>query len=121
MKYDAITLDTNIFTNNGYALEHGLLGQLTQFKQGSVKFILSEVIMREIFRHINEENIKIRTNLDKAINRAKKKRLLTETTAEQLNKLTQDEQEPKIFTKTRLKTFEENTGLEIIKASHAEI
>lgn len=121
MKYDAITLDTVIFTNNGYALEHGLLAQLTQFKQGSVKFILSEIVAREIWRHITEENKEIRTNLDKAINRAKNKRLLIKETADQLLKLTQAESTPEMVTKKRFESFKKDTGLEIIEAQRTEI
>lgn len=121
MKYDAITLDTNIFTNNGYALEHGLLKQLEQFGKGSIKFILSEIVVREVLRHITEENIEIRNNLDKAINRAKGKKLLADTTAEQLVKLTQSEPSPEKIAQDRLVVFQKNTGLEIIKADSTEI
>lgn len=121
MKYDAITLDTNIFTNNGYALEHGLLKQLEQFKQGSVKFILSEIVFREVLRHITTENKTIRANLDTAINRAKSKKLLRKTIAEQFVALIQNELSPEILAKERLETFQKNTGFETIKADSAEI
>ncbi|MBL1146180.1 MAG: hypothetical protein D8M28_00600 [Proteobacteria bacterium] len=121
MKYDAVTLDTNIFTNNGYALEHGLLNQLEQFKKGSVKFILSEIVVKEVLRHITAENVEIRTNLDKAINRARGKRLLTEKTAEKLIKLTEDEPSPKVLAQNRLDAFQKNTGCAVIKADSAEI
>lgn len=121
MKYDALTLDTNIFTNNGYALEHGLLKQLEQFKKGSVKLLLSEIVIREVLRHVIEENKEIRTNLDKAINRANNKKLLKKETSEQLEKLIQAEPSPEKLAKDRLKEFQKNTGLEIIKADSAEI
>lgn len=121
MKYDALTLDTNIFTNNGYALEHGLLKQLEQFKQGSVKFILSEIVVREVLRHITAENKEIRTNLDKAINRARGKKLLTEDTAEKLKKLTDKESTPDKLAQDRLKTFQDNTGFDVVRANSTEI
>ncbi|HRK98445.1 MAG TPA: PIN domain-containing protein [Alphaproteobacteria bacterium] len=121
MKYDAITLDTNIFTNNGYALEHGLLKQLEQFKQGSVKFVLSEIVVREVFRHLEKENTEIRSNLDKAINRAKNKKLLAEKTADKLLKLTEGEPTPKKLALERINTFRKNTGFQAIKADGADI
>lgn len=121
MKYDAITLDTNIFTKNHYALEHGLLKQLEQFKIGSVKFILSEIVIKEILRHLIEENKEIRTNLDKAINRANNKKLLKKETSTQLEKLIQAEPSPEKLAKDRLQQFQNNTGFEIIKADSAEI
>jgi hypothetical protein len=54
MKYDAITVDTNIFSQNGYHLEGGLLAQLHQFKYGAKHFVISEVVLKEIMRHMKE-------------------------------------------------------------------
>jgi hypothetical protein len=48
MSYDVVTLDTNIFANNHYDLERGLLAQLSQFKEGSARFVLSEVVLSEV-------------------------------------------------------------------------
>ena len=53
MEYDAITLDANIFIRNALNLEGGMLQQLHQFKRGSVQFILSEIIIRELVKHLN--------------------------------------------------------------------
>lgn len=55
MKYDAITLDTNIFDENSLSLEGGMLQQLQQFKGGLAHFVLSEIVVREIHRHLTEE------------------------------------------------------------------
>lgn len=121
MKYDALTLDTNIFTNNGYALEHGLLKQLEQFKKGSIKFILSEIIVREISRHITRDNVEIRTKLDKAVNRAKSKKLLAKDKADEITKLLSNEDTPEKLAQDRMNAFQKNTGFEVIKANSADI
>jgi hypothetical protein len=55
MEYDAITIDTNIFTQNGYFLEGGILGQMSQFKEGAATFVLSEIVIREIHRHLKTQ------------------------------------------------------------------
>ena len=52
MKYDVITIDTNIFRENGYKFSSGILGQLTQFKNGTSEFVLSEVVLSEIKTHL---------------------------------------------------------------------
>ena len=56
MQYDVITLDTNIFSRNGYYLEGGMLGQLSQFKEGSAKLVVSEIVLRELHSHLNRDS-----------------------------------------------------------------
>lgn len=52
MPYDAITIDTGTVDRNHLKLETGLLGQLVQFKDSPTTFILSDVVIREIERHL---------------------------------------------------------------------
>lgn len=52
MAYDAITIDSNSFIHAGIAFETGLLGQLKQFKDGPVDLILSEIVVREVLKHL---------------------------------------------------------------------
>ena len=55
MDYDAVTLDTNIFDENRLNLEGGMLQQLSQFKQGLTQFVLSEIVIGEIHRHLTDQ------------------------------------------------------------------
>ena len=61
--YDAITVDTNIFDEQQLNLEGGLLKQLYQFKDGSPKFVLSEIVVREVGRHLQRAGRKRQTQL----------------------------------------------------------
>ena len=47
MTYDALTIDTQVVYSNDLELDKGLVGQLSQFKDGLVKFLLSEITVRE--------------------------------------------------------------------------
>ncbi|MBM1172198.1 PIN domain-containing protein [Microvirga arabica] len=67
MQDDAITLDTNIFVADGLRLESGLLARMSQFKSGSAKFILSEIMVREISNKLHERAADARKDLKKAI------------------------------------------------------
>ncbi len=53
----AISLDTNVFTRAGYKLDQGMFGRLDQFKDAPFQLVLSEVIIREVFKHISEHAI----------------------------------------------------------------
>jgi hypothetical protein len=48
MKYDAITLETNIFDRNSPEFRGGMLTPMEQFKDGIQQFVLSEIVLREI-------------------------------------------------------------------------
>lgn len=48
MTYDALTIDTQTVYRNGRRLNGGLVGQLEQYRDGLVQFILSEIVHREI-------------------------------------------------------------------------
>lgn len=121
MKYDAITLDTNIFRKNGYHFDFGLLGQLTQFKEGSVKLILSEIIVRELKRHLIQECSEKRLKLDNSLMDAQKFCLLPEETLKNINDLIASEDGAETAAKNRLKKFMEGTGAEIVEAKHASM
>jgi hypothetical protein len=54
MAYDAITIETNNLHHSGISLETGLLGQLEQFKDAPVDFVLSEIVTREVLKHLQQ-------------------------------------------------------------------
>lgn len=55
MKYDVLTIDTQVLHANGFDLEGGLLTQIAQFRDGSTRFVLSRVTLRETLRHLTFE------------------------------------------------------------------
>lgn len=55
IRFGAISIDTNIFDKAQLFLDRGILRQMIQFKDTGVKFILPDVVQREVFRHILAE------------------------------------------------------------------
>ncbi|MDD3029391.1 MAG: PIN domain-containing protein [Alphaproteobacteria bacterium] len=121
MKYDAITLDANIFTQNGNYLEGGLLGQLEQFKQGSVQFVLSEIVYREVLKHITDGYNEAWAGLEKALKQNHKHKLLSDGSFEKMKAVTSAEKSPEEAAKNRLQSFIDRTGATIIKGDGAKI
>jgi len=121
MKYDAITLDTNIFFQNGFYLEGGLLGQLTQFKEGSVQLVLSEIVLKEVFKNLKQRNEELWGNLEQSLKKTGKKHLLSSESLKKIDDVLKAELSPEDAAKARLKKFIENTGAVIVEAKNADI
>lgn len=56
MKYGAITLDTSIFDQHGLKLDRGLLKALEQFNGKPIGLVLSEIVFRELHKHLKQES-----------------------------------------------------------------
>jgi len=65
--YGAISIDSNIFVNNGYKLKSGVLSQLKQFKGSDIKTIQSDIVHKECFSHISDYYEKQELQVKKAI------------------------------------------------------
>jgi hypothetical protein len=117
MPYDVVTLDTNIFANNHYDLERGLLAQLAQFKQGSARFILSEIVHSELKRHLVSATATKRQRLICLAREAKDSGLLPAAEAQQLVEICNGAAAPEAAVISRLESFADATGMEIISAA----
>lgn len=62
MKYDILTLDTQVFTTNSFDFDGGYLAQVKQFKDGPIGVVISSVVAREVRNQLAE---KIRQAKDK--------------------------------------------------------
>src|ERR1700730_7027301 len=69
MQYDVITFDTQTVESNSFHFDGGFLSKLKQFKDGPVRVVVSEIVVREIFKHLVE---KTRAARDSAISAHKK-------------------------------------------------
>jgi hypothetical protein len=49
-----LSIDTSIFSQYQNGLEHGLLQRLAQFEASDVDLVLSDVVVREVRRHMAE-------------------------------------------------------------------
>lgn len=54
-KYTALTIDTSIFDQNALKLKKGALATLKQFKDLPINFILSDIVEREVIKHLNKK------------------------------------------------------------------
>ncbi|AWM05401.1 PIN domain-containing protein [Bradyrhizobium symbiodeficiens] len=52
MHYDAVTFDTQTVETNSFHFDGGLLSQLKQFRNGPVRVVVSEIVVREIYKHL---------------------------------------------------------------------
>ncbi len=110
MEYDAITIDSNIFDANGLNLESGLLHQLTQFKEGSAEFILSEIVVREVHRHLAEQARKVKEALGSAIKRSAQNGILDDNAHAALTAIYDKAVDPRSAARGRLQNFVNETG-----------
>jgi len=113
MKYDAISLDTNIFVDNGYDLEAKLLKQLSQFKDGVADFVLSEVVVREVHQDLTEIAEKAKQTGDGVSRKLKKSNVLTEAAADQIAEIMKKAVQPKEAAEVRVKVFGQATGVKL--------
>jgi hypothetical protein len=121
MKYDAITLDANIFFHNGFYLEGGMLGQLVQFKEGSAQFVLSEIVFREVYKYVKLHAAEANSDLEKAIKKCGKNGVVSNEAIIQLNSIRDAALNARDAAKKRLKTFQDETGFVIVTADQANI
>jgi hypothetical protein len=54
MKYDAVTFDTQVVIRNGFNFNGGLLAQLSQFKNGPTRVVVSQMTVLEVLKHLVE-------------------------------------------------------------------
>jgi len=110
MAYDAFTIDTNMAIHGGLNLESGLLGQLTQFKDGQIELVLSDVVVREIRKHLLHQAKKVRDTLINAAARAEEIQLTEGDVAAELRATVAGLGEVREVVGTRLKKYLEATG-----------
>jgi hypothetical protein len=107
MQYDVLTIDTQVIHANGFDLEGGLLAQIAQFRDGSTRFVLSRVTLKEILRHLTEKAEETRRGLQSAFRKARDGQFPLELP--DLKAI-----DPKAVARSRLEAFVKATGAEII-------
>jgi hypothetical protein len=86
LDYHALCIDTSIFFQTGFALDKGLLAQLDQFAQSPVQVVISEVVDKEMRRHIAERVRQARTALEKGLKEVQQEMLASEGSANRVRK-----------------------------------
>lgn len=119
MAYDAFTIDTNAAIEGGLDLGGGLLGQLRQFKDGPIELVLSEVVIREIHKHLFLQVKKSRDTLGNAVAKAREAELASGEAGEALAAQVAALPEPKVVAGQRLQAFFDANGAKNIPATLA--
>ena len=120
MEYDAITLDTTIFDQYQINFEGGLLPMLTQFKEGRIEFIISEIVLREVESHLTAKLKETTSSLSKVVKECRSQKLIPEEVINIISEFV-EYNEPEIVAKQRLEEFIEDTRALIIPAVKAKI
>lgn len=71
MKYDALTIDTQVIMAGGFDFDGGLLAQLKQFKDGQTEVLVSEIVFREILRHLRQNTTGAKAAIESAQRKVK--------------------------------------------------
>jgi hypothetical protein len=117
-QFSAITLDTSIFDAQGLKLESGLLKQLEQFRDSSIKLIISEVVKEEVLTHLTEKTKQAQREIEKSLRQAKDYWQVEHSEIEAIKKSVFDGREAQKVASERFSHFIEATSLEIIEAQN---
>lgn len=121
MPYDAITIDSNMFIRAGIDLEAGLLAQLAQFKDGPTSVVLSEIVVREVLKHLQQNTKKGRDAAMSALTRVQQLGLVAEADRDKVNSVSESLIDSRVAVRTRMGAFLERVGVELVQASHASV
>lgn len=121
--YGALTIDTSIFINHGIAIEKGLFRELHQFKGSPVQFILSDIVHREVRKHLLEKTRDARGKVAVAVRAATALHLASEADVARASEMLSptDSANDNIVDR-RLSDFYEATGAQLVESSeHVDI
>jgi len=115
-QFGAITLDTSIFDAQSLKLESGLLKRLEQFRYGSTKLILSEVVKEEILAHLKEKMKEAQKNIEKSLKQAKEYWQVEDKNIECIKQSIFGGRKVQEIALERFSQFVEATSLDIVEA-----
>lgn len=118
MNYGAITIDTSIFDKYGNRLDQGLLKALEQFRGKPVRFILSEIVVRELIDHMERQVVSSVASMERAIKDARSYLGVDVCLPFELLKLMETSSNLHEVAKQRLAGFIERAGVIVISAGY---
>lgn len=112
--YNAITLDTSVFENHGLKLDKGLLGSMSQFKAAPTVFVLTDIVVKELTKHLEEKIKKSRVSLERAIEGIREHNLLDINELDGFKKKLNDANDCVEIAQSKVHEFVEVTGAVVI-------
>ena len=116
LDYHALCIDTNIFRETGYALDKGLPAQLAQFAESPVQVVISEIVHREMKRHLAEFVGKARAALEKGLKEVQQEMQASEGAASRARKAILTNESDAEVAQRRLEQFYERCGATVLPA-----
>lgn len=117
MSYKAITIDTSSLERKGFRFENGLLKKLEQFDKKPISLVISEIVGREVLKHLTEKNAEVKIQSDKTVKLIKERYQYTDKDLGELKRIISPSKSNEDIAKQRFKKFLDNTGAEIIKVN----
>jgi hypothetical protein len=119
----ALTLDTSVFGSpDETSLETTQLASLAQFKDSTIKFILSDIVVLEVSSHLIKQAKEAQTKLNRAVRLVERSWKGSQVAIEESINSVLATLPPEILTKQRFDAFIEMTGGVIVEAKlHAKI
>lgn len=121
LKYGALTIDTSIFDGQGLALESGLLKHLEQFSHSPGTLVLSEIVIRELQKHLSEKAQESKAQIEKALRSAGLHLAVSEENRKKAGDLVSVAADPKEIARGRLTAFLVSTGARSIPVDGASV
>jgi hypothetical protein len=115
----AISIDTCIFSREGYRLDQGNLRRLEQFKGNAFRLIFSEVTLKEVMRHIAEHSEEKKTKFLTGLRGISKFWSIDPAKQEAVSNDLLRGIEPKEHAKKRVHEFANRCGVHVVKAKQA--
>jgi hypothetical protein len=116
LDYHALCIDTNVFRETGYAFDRGLLAQLNQFADSPVQVLISEIVHREMKRHLTESIGEARAALEKGIKEVQQQMQASEGAAARARKAILTSETDADIAQRRLDEFYERCGATLLPA-----
>ncbi|WP_162897131.1 PIN domain-containing protein [Chromobacterium rhizoryzae] len=116
MEYGAITIDTSIFEKNGLKFDSGILKSLSQFKEKPAGIILSEIVINEIYLHLEKKVFESKKSIENALKDASHYSLLDPQYSEEISAKLKELNNNKEIALDIIKKFIHDTSTKIIHA-----
>jgi len=113
---NALTIDTNVFSNAGYGIEGGLLAQLEQFENSDVDLVFSDIVRQEIRSqsHLPKKIKDARAEFQKAIRNSNRERLISDAQAGEARALLSNAKSDQEIADERLNAFMKRCGAVVV-------
>ena len=121
MKYDAITLDTSVFDRHQLNFQGGMLKQLFQFKEGLAQFVVSEIVIREVHKHLTLRGQRAKEALKAAIQKTSESALTDAASIATLTKIDENLMPVRDAARAQIERFLVDTGGEIVAAEKGDM